>query len=127
MARVLVADDSIKDALPLVIRLTELGHDVTYSGYSQEAQKIIRCEKIDCAVFDGYLPRYPDRLNPSEEWGGAFLAREAKRLSPNFRCAVYTHGLGEKHLNDLTEMHVKVFLKGTDSIDDVISTIGIKI
>lgn len=125
MARVLIADDSPKDVLTLVRRLAELGHEVIYSGYSLEAQTIMHYDKINCAIFDGCLPKDSDGLNPSGEWGGAFLAREAKRVLPDLKCVVYTTGLDEKYLAQLTDLRVPVFLKRVDSVDSLIEALGL--
>lgn len=126
MKRVLVVDDRINDVRELMEEIKLRGHEVVYTSCSLDAQSAIRQRPIDCAVYDGSLPRYADpNENPSPEWGGIFLVRETRRFFPNMPVAVYTHGLEGKPLADLTERKVPIFIKGEDTIDAILKSIGL--
>jgi len=125
MAKILIADDNPRDVAVLKDQLKKLGHVVTYCEYSQDAQVKIRRGTMDYAIFDGCLPRYSDQKWPSSEWGGVFLAREARRFWPNLPCVVYTNNLEQDYLDQLEEMGVPVFLKGIHNANDIITKLGL--
>ena len=72
MAKVLIADDTDRDVSHLTSLLKQKGHEVVRVLCSIDAQREIVEGCVDCAVYDGSLPRYSDMRDISSEWGAGF-------------------------------------------------------
>ena len=124
MAKVLIADDCRRDIEHLETELRRRSHEVLHVGCGRDAQAALIQQGIEFAIYDGYMPRFVGE-QVSHESEGVFLARETKRKFPDMRCVVYSHGLIDKHRDDLRKIGVPYLNKGNDSTEEVLRVLGL--